>query len=378
MNERLRPSNLGEILDRALAFYRARFLVFFGIAVLPAGVVLAFASALFLFFAWLGSGAAGPVAPRTAQVLAWLILAGIMLLALPVCVVVSALGTAALNHAAARAYRDEKIAILAAYWDAWKRGFRYLWLYILQGLFAVVAPLAVFGGALLVTTIASALRVFSADTLLGIVAIGSGVGFSVWFLLALPRLWLAFPVSVAEQKSAWAALTRGYRLSKGTRGRLFVLWLLGTVLGRLLTVALAVPLMIVVELIPGANTPQHQDLAGAVILFILVAAFFAVQALTRPVYAIALLLFYYDQRIRQEAFDIEWLMQQAGMVVEARPELEAVEWPSPIAEEAHAAEGQAAEPSASATESGKSGIGDTPPESAPPPDSEPTEDGEHA
>jgi len=350
MNESLRPSNLGEILDRTLAFYRARFLVFFGIAVLPAGVVLAFASALFLFFAWLGSGAAGTVQPRTAQVLAWLILAGIMLLALPVCVAVSALGTSALNHGAASAYRDEKIAILAAYKDAWRHGWRYLWLYVLQGLFAVVAPLVVFGGVLLATTIASALRVFSSDTLLGIVAIGSGVGFSAWFLLTLPRLWLAFPVSVVEETSAWAALKRGYRLSKGTRGRLFVLWLLGMALGRLLTLALAVPLMIVVELIPGANTPQHQDLAGAVILFILVAAFFAVQALTRPVYAIALLLFYYDQRIRQEGFDIEWMMQQAGMVAEDKPEPEAAPWPSPISEETQPAEGQAPESAPPETE----------------------------
>jgi hypothetical protein len=348
MNEPLRPSNLGEILDRALAFYRARFLVFFGIAVLPAGVVLAFASALFLFLAWIGSGAASSVAPRTAQVLAWLILAGIMLLALPVCVAVSALGTAALNHAAACAHRDEKIAILAACKDAWRYGWRYLWLYILQGLFAVVAPLLVFGGALLIVTIASALRVSSADTLLGSVAIGGGIGFSVWFLLALARLWLAFPACVVEQTTAWAALKRGYRLSKATRGRLFVLWLLGAALCRLLTLALAVPLMIVVELIPGANTPQHQDLAGAVIVFILVAAFFAVQALTRPVYAIALLLFYYDQRIRQEAFDIEWLMQQAGMMGDGAAEV-APRLP-PIPEETRAAEIQATEVEAATAE----------------------------
>jgi len=31
------------------------------------------------------------------------------------------------------------------------------------------------------------------------------------------------------------------------------------------------------------------------------------------VYGIALVLFYYDQRIRMEGFDIEWMMQQAGM-----------------------------------------------------------------
>ena len=30
--------------------------------------------------------------------------------------------------------------------------------------------------------------------------------------------------------------------------------------------------------------------------------------------AIALVLFYYDQRVRKEGFDIELLMQQAGMI----------------------------------------------------------------
>jgi hypothetical protein len=35
------------------------------------------------------------------------------------------------------------------------------------------------------------------------------------------------------------------------------------------------------------------------------------------VYGIALMLFYYDQRIRQEAFDIEWMMLKAGLVVPA-------------------------------------------------------------
>jgi hypothetical protein len=32
-----------------------------------------------------------------------------------------------------------------------------------------------------------------------------------------------------------------------------------------------------------------------------------------PVYSIALTLFYYDQRIRKEGYDVEWLMEQAGL-----------------------------------------------------------------
>jgi hypothetical protein len=37
------------------------------------------------------------------------------------------------------------------------------------------------------------------------------------------------------------------------------------------------------------------------------------QVALAPISAIALVLFYYDQRIRKEGFDIEWMMQQAGL-----------------------------------------------------------------
>ena len=38
-----------------------------------------------------------------------------------------------------------------------------------------------------------------------------------------------------------------------------------------------------------------------------------------PMYATGLTLFYYDQRIRKEGFDIEWMMQAAGLTVPATP-----------------------------------------------------------
>ena len=55
MNEPLRPLNLGEILDRTAEFYRARFLVFFGIAALPSGMVLTIASGTLLVLLWFGA-----------------------------------------------------------------------------------------------------------------------------------------------------------------------------------------------------------------------------------------------------------------------------------------------------------------------------------
>jgi hypothetical protein len=42
-----------------------------------------------------------------------------------------------------------------------------------------------------------------------------------------------------------------------------------------------------------------------------------------PIWATGITLFYYDQRIRKEGFDIEWMMQAAGLTV-----------PAPVAEPA--------------------------------------------
>jgi hypothetical protein len=39
-----------------------------------------------------------------------------------------------------------------------------------------------------------------------------------------------------------------------------------------------------------------------------------------PMYATGLTLFYYDQRVRKEAYDIEWMMLQAGLVVPGAPQ----------------------------------------------------------
>ena len=54
MNEPLHPLTLSEILDRTAQLYRSRFLVFLGIATIPAGTIFIFAAGIFAFFAWMG------------------------------------------------------------------------------------------------------------------------------------------------------------------------------------------------------------------------------------------------------------------------------------------------------------------------------------
>jgi hypothetical protein len=57
---------------------------------------------------------------------------------------------------------------------------------------------------------------------------------------------------------------------------------------------------------------QHGQLSvGARVLQQMVA--FVTNTFIGPMYATGLTLFYYDQRIRKEGYDIEWMMQAAGL-----------------------------------------------------------------
>jgi hypothetical protein len=328
MNEQLRPSNLGEILDRTLQMYRARFLVFFGIASIPAGVVLVCAAGVFLFFAWLGSAGLDKTVEN--------MVGGVFLLAsalvlMPVCVAATGLGSGALTQAAATIYLGGATTIRDAWRSAWKRGWRYLWLFVLEALLLAVAPFIAWMIVFVALAVfAAAMKQFGGSTdmntvlgLLVLLLLAIVAAYAVWMLL---RICLSFPACVVEDMSAWASVKRAGSLSKGTRGRLLVLYLLGAILGWVLSMLLTLPVIIVASLIPAANTPQHSDAMGRVFLFTLYGAYFAVQALTKPLYGIALVVFYYDQRIRNEAFDIEWMMEQAGLVAAPVMAAETAPW----------------------------------------------------
>ena len=132
MNDRLHPMTLSEILDRTAQLYRSRFLVFFGIGVIPAGTVLVSAATLFAVLAWIGSAGAASSVPS--MVLASMTFLFGSLVALPACLGTTALGAAAMSDAAARLFLGEKISIFESYKTAWKRGWRYLGLYVLKAL----------------------------------------------------------------------------------------------------------------------------------------------------------------------------------------------------------------------------------------------------
>jgi hypothetical protein len=346
MSELPHPSTLGEILDRTVHIYRSRFLAFLGIAALPAGVVLVFAAGIGLLVALAGSAGSRTGYPALTNAVALLVLVPLALVALPAFLAAIALGTAATNHAAAHAFAGEEITIRGACKEAWKRGWRYCWLYLLQALIVWIAPLTVWVALLIFAAVAEAGAVkagvgASGGALFGLAAILSVfalAGYGLWMLL---RLSLAFPACVVEQIGAWPAIKRSSLLCKGTRGRIFLLYMLGAALNWIISISITLPLTILMAALTSSSSPEQSQTASTILVLIVYGGGFFVQMLTRPIYGIALMLFYYDQRIRLEGYDIEWMMQRAGMAapLPLQPETahEAAPWLTPAARVEHPA-----------------------------------------
>jgi hypothetical protein len=325
MNEPLHPSTLGEILDRTAQLYRSRFLLFLGISVIPTGVVVVLACLFGLVAAWWSVAGAGSFPEETGYVLVGIFCIVVALVALPALLAATALAMAAMSHAVSLVHLGQTTTIRDAYKTVWRRGWRYIWLLFLEGLLVWAAPMAVWTALVILVAGAAALArtagmenitsgaLFILVVVLVVIAL---IGYVFWMLL---RLSLAFPACVVEQIGAWPAVKRSSLLTQGTKGRIFVLYLLAAALGWLLSMGTTLPLTIILALFFSSGDPQHAQTMELVMLFIIYGAGFAVQALVRPIYGIAFVLFYYDQRIRQEGFDIEWMMQQAGMVTTPPP-----------------------------------------------------------
>jgi len=314
MNAAPQPSTLGEILDRTANLYRAHFLKFVGLASPPAAVLLGCMGG----FVLLVTMNAGAQRDATANTVIGLGVVGLMLIATPLYVGASALSSAALSHAGSAAAFDEPITIRGSYGAVWKRGWRYVGLYVVQGLAILGGPLLVWTFALVVfATVAGAGRQAgpAMGAAAGVMMLLLGAALAVVAVWMLVLLAMAFPASVVENLGPGTALKRAAALSKGTRWRILVMYLLGAAIGYIVSIVLMVPVFFV-AMIPGMATPQKLQLLGTIVIIVFYGIAFAVQALTKPIYAIALVLFYYDQRVRKEGFDIELLMRQAGMVAE--------------------------------------------------------------
>ncbi len=321
MNNQLRPMTLGEILDRTAELYRNHFPLFAGISAIFAGTMLLVQMLHLGFLMLLGY-------PHIPPHLEWAyaVTLGVEVLAIAL---VAGLAIAAFNRAVAWIYLGEPATVRAAAGSVLSRLRRYLWLMTVT-VFRAWAPLYVLYVALFAMLFAVMPHGFlfnpqvtqHAPTMSPSTAIGVLVGmlilaplflgttiYGVWMWL---RYSLAMPACVVEGLPTQQAIRRSIDLSVGSRGRIFVLWLLVYAIRLLLGILLGFPFFVF-----GLKHPGHALPLGW--LAVSEVAAFVTNTLIGPIYSTGLTLFYYDQRIRKEGFDIEWMMQAAGLVP-GRPE----------------------------------------------------------
>jgi hypothetical protein len=326
MTTQLRPLSLGEILDRTAELYRNNFLLFAGTSAMFACVML------FVEMATLGvDNLMGyPNVPGRLQ---WAV-ATMSVVQMIVVLLAAGLSIAAFNRLVAWVYMGEPASIRAAVASVRPRIGRYLWLMTNVGtrawgpiwalyivmfamLFAVMPsgwltnpavmqqPQAMDPGKLL--------KVGVAFLVLAPLLIGA----TVYGVLMSLRYSLSMAVCVVEDVATGPAIKRSIELSKGSRGRIFLMGLLVGAVRTGLGLLLGFPLIFFTIKHVGQPLPLKLMVVTQIETFL-------INTFIGPIYSTGLTLFYYDQRVRKEGFDIVWMMQAAGLSPQAElPEIAA-------------------------------------------------------
>ena len=243
MSEPLRPLSLGDVLDRTASLYRRNFWLLTGTAAIPMGAMIGIFVALGLvgvgIGAWAGFSHVG--ASSALGVVVFLAI----LVMMPLLLAITVYSNASLSFAAACLHLDRKPTIKESLKSVTPRFWRYFWLLILQGIFISIIPMAI--GIVVVVAI------LGIDQLMGggapgpfpifLVVLAAIATFVAAVLQALKYL-MAFPVCVIEGQPAWQSLRRAGQLSKGTRGRIFIMFLLVWLLSMMLSMVVYIPVVI--------------------------------------------------------------------------------------------------------------------------------------
>jgi hypothetical protein len=310
MESNLRPLTLGEILDRTVQLYRTNFLLFAGIFAVYAGGVLA------LNLLQLGVQELLK-AQRMTGALKWESLTAGILEMLLIFLFAGA-AVAAISRAVAWVHLGEPATIRGAYESILPRLGRYLWLMAITA-FRVWTPVVLlYAGFLGFIAYYGAFK--GAATQQAIAAnpqtvVILGVGMAAFVLLLIPtgiyailmslRYSLAIPACVVEKLKAREAIRRSIELAKGSWGRIFLLLLLISVI-KLVLVGVTQAFVLV------AAVKNHGQITPGINALSQVIGFFT-NTFLGPIWATGITLFYYDQRVRKEGYDIEWMMQAAGL-----------------------------------------------------------------
>ena len=266
----LRPLSLGELLDRTFFLYRRHFFLFTGIAAIPYSLlfVINLGSTLLTRFR-LGEPGQMPAAGTGAALMG----SGLLALVLGLAGFIAFLfSVGASVFAVSEIYTGHQTSIRAS-------------LHRVRG---------------------HAATIFGVLFLSGLIMLGG------FILLIIPGIYLACRICVAtaaallEDIGASEAIRRSFELTKDFAGRAFMIYLLYLAMAWGVIAILQLPFGILIAV--NAKQPQ----LVTIWLVLMQTGNFIGSVLITPISTIGFALFYYDLRVRKEAFDLQMMLQAIG------------------------------------------------------------------
>jgi hypothetical protein len=252
----LRPLSTSELLDRTFHLYRNNFLLFVGIIAIPQLAVLALqlaGSALALRGQVIGLGVMSVVAALVSYI-------------------AIEISQAATVMAVSNLHLDRPVTIGSAFSSARGSMWRVIWI-----------------------TLAVAIAIGVATMLLIIPGIYVALMWS-----------LAIPVTVLEGGGLNISTTRSKNLTKGNRGRIFVIYFLVAILASVISLIMQMLLVMIAGMLARGNA----SLLTALVHAMQAIGTFISTSVVGSLATIALTLVYYDLRVRKEGFDLQLMMSR--------------------------------------------------------------------
>jgi len=156
-------------------------------------------------------------------------------------------------------------------------------------------------------------------SLFGVILLNGLAVMGAFILLIIPGIYVAcrlitcVPAALLEDLGPRSSLERSFSLTKDYVGRSFVIYLLYFVLAYAAAFLFTLPFGVAIAM--SAKNPEAVRLWLA---FSHVGEFVG-QVLVSPILTIATAVFYYDLRVRKEAFDLQFMMNPTGPVSPGSP-----------------------------------------------------------
>jgi hypothetical protein len=289
MDLALRPMSTSQVLDRTFQLYRKNFVLFAGIAALPPALKLV----MDLLGLLTGSSSKTGLAA----------VSGVGALVLAIAYLCGAILASAASTYAVSLVHLEKPATIAGCYGTIRP---YFWR--LVGIAFLIGLMMLGVGIIVAIPLALSFAAGSSGFSAGFGILGILMAFVAIFVVVhlYARFSLSTAVCVVEKLSAGESIGRSRSLTAGASGRIWLVLILMLVI----TYGLALVFMLPAGVITAVGKQGGAQFLGPVALFV---GQFLASTIGAPILTISLVLIYYDQRVRKEAFDLQLMMEAVGV-----------------------------------------------------------------